>query len=85
MATEPNETVEVVVSRNFIRTLEGGPTKFDADVDGNDILLFLKENTEAEDELDMKIYKNQDPLSPDQLALHLPKCKGCSGVLLTKL
>ena len=27
----------------------------------------------------MKIYKNQDPLSPDHLALHLLKCKGCSG------
>ena len=79
LATEPAESAEVAVLRNFIRTLEGGPSKFHAEVDDHDILLLLIENTDAEDKLDMKIYKNQDPLSPDHIALHLPKCKGCSG------
>ena len=64
LATEPDESAEVAVLRNFIRTLEGGPSKFDAEVDDNEIRFFRNENTEAEDELDMKIYKNQDPFSP---------------------
>ena len=79
MTTELDESAEVACLRNFTRTLEGGPSEFGAEVDDNDIRSFLHENTDAEDELDVKIYKNQDPLSPDHLALHLPKCKGCSG------
>ena len=49
------------------------------DVDHDDIPLLFDPDTDAEDELEMKIYKNRNPLSPDHLALHLPKCKGCSG------
>ena len=72
-------SAEVAVLKNFIRSLEGGPSKFDVEVDDGVVLLLLNENTDAEDEFEMAIYKNQDPLSPDHLALHLPKCKRCSG------
>ena len=59
----------------FISSLEGGPSKFDAEVDEGVIHFLLKQNPDAEDELEMNIYKNQDPLSLDHLAWHLPKCK----------
>ena len=42
-------------------------------------VLFVDDDTEADDALDTTIYENRDPLSCDHLALHLPKCKGCSG------
>ena len=79
LATEPDEAAGVAVLHNFIKTLEGGPTKYDADVDNEDSPFLLEDNTDAENELDMRVYKNQDPLSPDHVSLHLPKCQGCSG------
>ena len=33
LATEPDDAALVAVLRNFIESLEGGPTKYDADVD----------------------------------------------------
>ena len=79
LAVEPNESADVSVLNNFIRKLEVGKTNFDAEVDDVQIHFFLDDNTDAEKVLDMQIYENQDPLSCDHLALHLPKCKGCSG------
>ena len=78
MARELDVSADVSVLKNFIRTLEGCNTEFDAEVDDEDVAL-LDDDTDADDALDMKIYKNQDSLSCDQLALHLQKCKGCSG------
>ena len=42
------------------------------------LFLFLDDNTDADNAFDIEIYENQDPLSCDHLALHLPKFKGCS-------
>ena len=56
----------------------------DAEDDDDDIVFFMDDNTDAENALDMKIYENQDPFSCDRLALHLPKCKGCSGCYIGK-
>ena len=69
----------MAVLHNFIKTLEGGLTKYDADVDKEDIPFLLKDNTDAENELGMRVYKNQDPLFPDHFSLRLPKCQGCLG------
>ena len=41
LATELDESAEVAVLRNFIRTLGGGPSKFDAEFDDNDIPILL--------------------------------------------
>ena len=45
----------MAVLKNFVRSLEGGATKFDADVDNDDIPVLLDPNTDAENEFDMKI------------------------------
>ena len=79
VAVEIEESADVSVLKNFIRTVEGGRTKFDAEVDDDQIFFILGDNTDAEHAFDMKIYDNYDPLSCDHLALHLQKCKGCSG------
>ena len=79
VASEPDTPADVSGLKNFIRTLEGCKTKFDAEVDDEHVPLLLDDFTEADNALGMKIYENRDPLSCDHLALHLPKCKGCSG------
>ena len=48
------------VLHNFIKVLEGGPTKHDAAIDNDAIPLLIDEGTDAEDALDMKMYKNQE-------------------------
>ena len=58
LAVEPHESADVSVLENFIRTLEGCKTKFDAEVDDDDILFLVDDNTVAENDLDMKIYEN---------------------------
>ena len=79
VASEPETPADESGLKNFIRTLEGCKTKFDAEVDDENVPLLLDDDTEADDALDMKIYEKRDPLSCDHLALHLPKCKVCSG------
>ena len=61
-----------------MKTLDGGPTAYVADVDNDVIAVLINPDTDVEDSFDMKPHKNQDPLSSDHLALHLLKCKGCS-------
>ena len=73
------------VLENSVRTLEGCKTKFRAEIDDDHIPFFSDGNADADNALDMKIYENQDPLSCDHLALHLPKCKGCSTCDIGKI
>ena len=79
LATELDDAARLAVLHNFIKTLEDGPTKYDADVDKEHNILLLEDNTDAENELDMRVHKNPDPLSTDHFSLHLSKCHGCSG------
>ena len=41
LAVEPDEPADVSVLNNFVRNLEGGKTKFDAEVDDVQILCFF--------------------------------------------
>ena len=78
---EPDDLAAEDVLRDFVKDFEGGTTKRDITIDGdNDVLpLKIESDSEADDPLDMKVYANQNPLDPARLALHLPKCKGCPG------
>ena len=67
MAVERDESADVSVLKNFMRNLEGGKTKFDAEVDDVQILFLFDDNTDAENALDMKIYENQDPIRDEQI------------------
>ena len=56
---------DIDVLQNFMKTLEGGLTKYDFEIDNDDgIPLFVSADTDSEAELDMKLYTNIDPLSP---------------------
>ena len=54
-----------------MKTFEGGLTDHDTAVD-NDTIPRVVETDHHDDELDMKLYKNEDPLFPLHLACHLP-------------
>ena len=47
-AVEPVESADVSVLKHFIRNLEGGRTKFDAEVDDVQIHFLLDATTDAE-------------------------------------
>ena len=63
-----------------MKTLIGGVTDYDTAID-DDIPFFISPDTDVDDELAMKVYKNIDPWSPHHLACHLAKCAVCTGVI----
>ena len=67
--------------QQFKRILDGGLFVYNVavDLDNVGIPLFLDNDTDSERELDCKLCKNIDPLSPAHLACHLPKCAGFRG------
>ena len=62
---------------NFKWSLDGGLTFQDAAIDKDNVPLVSDTTTDVEDELELKLYKDIDPLSPFHFACHLPKCAGC--------
>ena len=60
-----------------MKTFEGSLTDHDTAVDNDNIPLVIE--SDRGDELDTKLYKNKDPLSPLHLACRFPKCAGCPG------
>ena len=72
----PEPATEAVL-RDFMKTVEGGLTEYDVAVDNDNAPLVIEPG--RDDELDMKLYKNVDPLSPLHLARHVPKYAGCPG------
>ena len=59
--------------------MEGGLPEYDGKIDDDKILLLVNEGSDSENELDMKLHLNIDPLSACHLSCHLPKCAGCPG------
>ena len=61
---------DVEVLQQFKQTLEGGLTLHDAAIDKHDEPPLLLDN-DSDAELDTKLYKSIDALSPEHLATHL--------------
>lgn len=67
----------------FQRIFDGGPTEYDGEID-NDQIPVTCVDRETEEELDLKLRADVNPLSAEHLATHVPESVGCARCAMGK-